>query len=91
MPAKLFHEQAVLDELIERLNSNEIKMSIETTVEQCAKEATMKKLMDADYQNYITETCQPRANSQITAPLEKDIAAKKAIISELEMKISKSI
>ncbi|MEH8202689.1 MULTISPECIES: hypothetical protein [Aeromonas] len=91
VPAKLFHEQAVLDELIERLNSNEIKMSIETTVEQCAKEATMKKLMDADYQNYITETCQPRANSQIIAPLEKDIAAKKSIISELEMKISKSI
>ena len=50
----------------------------------------MKKLMDADYQKYITETCHPRANTLIMAPLEKDIAAKKTIISELEVKISKS-
>lgn len=90
VPAKLLHEQAALYELIERLNSNEIKMSVEITIEQCAQEATMKKLMDADYQKYITETCHPRANTLIIAPLEKDIAAKKTIISELEVKISKS-
>ena len=65
-------------------------MSVEITIEQCAQEATMKKLMDADYQMYITETCHPRANTLIIAPLEKDIAAKKTIISELEVKISKS-